>query len=42
MDTGEERIEDVLLRERLRRQARKVYAKSLLAAALLTALFVVV
>jgi hypothetical protein len=38
MDTGEEAIEDQALARQIRRQARKVYLESVLAAALLTAI----
>lgn len=42
MDRGEERIEDTALVARLRTQARKVTVQSSLAAALLTALSLVI
>jgi hypothetical protein len=38
MDAGEEPIEDQALARQIRRQARKVYVESFLAAALLTAI----
>gem|GEM_PF-2517424 len=42
MDTGEEKIEDAQLMQILRRQARKVYIESVLAAAALTAFCVII
>lgn len=41
MDEGPERIEDAAEREAVRRQARVVHAKALVAAAVLTAVVVV-
>lgn len=40
MDEGEERIEDEWLLQQVRRQARKVKIEALLAAALITVVFV--
>lgn len=42
LDTGEEKIQDPAMTSALRRQARGVHVKSLLAGALLTVLFLVI